>query len=95
MTAPASFTDFVQQVVNDARAITPRPTVELGILHSFCLDAAQARRPQLVDFLTSPGGLAALSAALAQLPDLVRQADVDGARWEFVRNEASGGSKAR
>jgi hypothetical protein len=85
MTAPPTFTDFVKKVVSDARDITPRPTVELGILHGFCLDAAQVRQPQFVDFLTSPGGLAALSAALAQMPDKVVQADIDGATWEFVR----------
>jgi len=89
MTASQSFIEFVEQVVSELRALTPRSTVELGILHGFCLDAAQARQPQLVDFLTSPAGLAALSATLGQMPDKVLQADIEGATWEFVRVKAS------
>lgn len=87
MTAPPSFIRFVQEVVSDVRDVTPRPAAELGVIHGFCLDAAHARRPELVDFLMSPGGLAALSGALAQMPDKVLQANVEGATWKFVRNE--------
>lgn len=89
MTAPPSFIEFVEEVVAEVRDITPRSSVELGILHGFCLDAAQQRRPKLVDFLTSPAGLSALSAALGQMSDKVLQADVDGSTREFVRKEGA------
>ncbi len=92
MTAPPSFIDFVEEVVDSLREITPRSSVELGVLHGFCLDAAQERRKKFVDFLTSPGGLTALSAALGQMPDKVLQTDIEGKTWKFVRERSTGDS---
>jgi hypothetical protein len=69
MTAPPRIIEFVSSVVEDLRRMTPRETIEFGVLHGFCLDEAQRRKHMLIEFLTSAGGLAALSAALSQMPD--------------------------
>ena len=84
MTAPVTFIDFVSSVIDDIRDLTPRDTIELGVIHGFCVDAAQARRPHFIEFLSDAGSLAALSAALAQLPHKVTSVDVTGAAWRLA-----------
>lgn len=85
METPSDFTQFVVEVVITAREITPRRSVELGTIHGFCTEVAHKRASHLLEFLASVNGLAALSAALSQMPDLVIAKDVSGSMWTFVR----------
>lgn len=85
MTKSERFIALVTKVTSAAREFTPRQTVELGVLHGLCLDAARNHDPDLVDFIASVRGLAALSVTLSQLPHLVVANDLKGAEWTFVR----------
>ena len=82
----ASFEQLVTAVVSTLRELTPREDVELGVIHGFCLDAAQQKAPNLISFLSSVEGLQALSAQLSRLPDFLEPVGVDGATWHFVQN---------
>jgi hypothetical protein len=79
-----TFQELVDGVVCGLRDLSPRSTVELGIIHGFCVDAAKDNAPTLVSFLSSVDGLQALSAALARMPETVTAVGVDGATWRFV-----------
>lgn len=79
----ASFDELVKSVVESLRAATPRDTVELGVIHGFCIDAAH-KNASMVTFLSSVGGLEALSAQLSRLPDQIEAVDIDGSMWQFV-----------
>jgi hypothetical protein len=85
-TAP-NFTEFVLAVVTSARDFTPRETVELGIIHGLCVDAAADHAPYLIEFLGTVQGLDALSGALSQMPDVLMPADIAGSSWFFVRGD--------
>lgn len=85
-TAP-NFAEFVLAVVTSARDFTPRETVELGIIHGLCVDAATDHAPHLIEFLGTVQGLDALSGALSQMPDILMPADVAGSSWVFVRSD--------
>jgi len=81
-----NFTEFVIAVVTSARDFTPRETVELGIIHGLCVDAAADHAPHLVEFLGTVQGLDALSGVLSQIHDVLVPADVAGSSWIFVRS---------
>jgi hypothetical protein len=76
--------DLIGDVIVSLRDLSPRPTVELGVIHGFCVDAARQYAPTLVTFLSSVDGLHALSAELSKMPDTVIAVGVDGAEWRFV-----------
>jgi hypothetical protein len=79
----ASFDALVKSVVESLSAATPRDTVELGVIHGFCIDAAHPN-VSMVDFLSSVGGLEALSAQLSRLPEHIEAVDIDGSLRKFV-----------
>lgn len=84
--APAALLiELITRVITAARDFTPRDTVELGFVHGLCLDAAHTHHPELVEFLASPRGLAAVSLVLSQRPEIVKSDDPKGAVWTFVR----------
>lgn len=80
----ATFQVLVHDVVAGLRDLSPRSTVELGVIHGFCVDAARERAPTLVAFLSSVDGLEALSAELSRMPEILSTVGVDGAEWQFV-----------
>jgi hypothetical protein len=77
--------ELVTSVISAARDFTPRDTVELGFIHGLCLDAAHTHQPDLLEFLASPRGLAAVSLVMSQRPEIVKSDDPQGAVWTFVR----------
>lgn len=85
MNHPEKLIALVTQVVSAARDFTPRDTVELGFLHGLCLDAARTHHPDLLDFIASPRGLAAVTVILTQLPDVVTAKEPTSGTWAFVR----------
>ena len=85
MSHPDRIVDLITQVITAARDFTPRDTVELGFVHGLCLDAANAHHPDLVEFLASTRGLAAVALVLAQRSEIVTSDDPTGAVWAFVR----------
>jgi len=85
MSDPDRIVDLITQVITAARDFTPRETVELGFVHGLCLDAANAHQPDLVEFLASTRGLAAVALVLSQRPEIVTSDDPKGAVWTFVR----------
>ncbi len=85
MTTPSDFTQFVTEVVITAREITPRKSVELGVIHGFCTEVAHKRASHMLEFLASVNGLTALSLELSRMPDLITAEDVNGSMWAFVR----------
>lgn len=85
MTAPDELVALVTKVTTTARDFTPRRSVELGVLHGLCLDAARKHEPHLVEFVASVPGLIAISGILSQLPHIIASNDPDGAMWSFVR----------
>jgi hypothetical protein len=87
MSTNPEFSAFVLAVVAATRDFTPRDTVELGVLHGFCLDAAKDHAPHMLRFLASVDGLEALASALGQLPHIIVAVDVKGASWQFVREQ--------
>lgn len=78
------FEELVKAVVVNMREITPRDTVELGVIHGFCIDAAASDAPDLITFMSSVAGLEAITAQLARLPEYLTAVAVDGATWQFV-----------
>jgi hypothetical protein len=89
MTDTEAFNALVLRVTLAMRDFTPRQHVELGVIHGMCVEAARKHEPHLIDFLSSVTGLAALSAALSQLPHIVVTSDANGALWAFVRVDAT------
>jgi hypothetical protein len=89
LTETEAFHTLVLRVTTAMRDFTPRQSVELGVIHGMCVEAARQHEPQLVDFLNSVNGLTALSAALSQLPHVVVTADVNSGQWTFVRPATS------
>jgi hypothetical protein len=85
MTDDPQITEFVAAVVLTARDFTPRDTVELGVIHGLCLDAANDHAPHMLRFLASVDGLEALASVLNQMPQIIVAVDVSGASWQFVR----------
>lgn len=81
----ANFEQLVTSVVATLREVTPRDSVELGVIHGFCLDAAEEKAPNLITFLSRVEGLQALSAQLSRLPDFLQPVGVEGATWLFVQ----------
>jgi hypothetical protein len=77
--------DLVTKVITAARDFTPRETVELGVIHGLCLDAARKSAPHMIEFLSSVRGLVAITVTLSQLPHIVTTNDPKGATWTFVR----------
>lgn len=57
MTAPDELVALVIKITTTARDFTPRRSVELGVLHGLCLDAARKHEPHLVEFVASVPGL--------------------------------------
>ncbi len=80
----SSFEVVVETVVAALRDITPRETVELGVLHGFCVDAAREAYPHLVMFLSSVEGLNAFTAHLYRLTAVIEAVDVTGSTWRFL-----------
>ncbi|MBW9089718.1 hypothetical protein JNB91_18010 [Rhizobium wenxiniae] len=78
------FEELVKAVIVSMREITPRETVELGVIHGFCIDAAETEAPDLITFLSSVAGLEAVTAQLGRLPEYLTAVAVDGATWQFV-----------
>jgi len=78
------FEELVKAVVVNMLEITPRQTVELGVIHGFCIDAAETEAPDLIAFLSSVAGLEAITAQLSRLPQYLTATAVDGATWQFV-----------
>lgn len=85
MNHPDRLIELITQVITAARDFTPRETVELGFVHGLCLDAAHAHHPDLVEFLASTRGLAAMAIVLSQRPEIVTSDDPKRAVWTFVR----------
>lgn len=85
MKEPNDLIDLITRVITAARDFTPRATVELGFVHGLCLDAANAHHPDLVEFLATPSGLAAIVLVLSQRPEIVTTDDPRKAIWTFVR----------
>lgn len=79
-----TFQELVDGVVCELRDLSPRSTVELGVIHGFCVDAAKDNAPTLVSFLSSVDGLQALSAELSKMPEILTAVGVDGATWRFA-----------
>ncbi|WJH38372.1 hypothetical protein N7E02_06925 (plasmid) [Aliirhizobium terrae] len=77
--------ELVTKVIVAARNFTPRETVELGVVHGLCMDAATKNAPHLIEFLSSVRGLVAITATLLQLPHVVTPNDAGGWTWTFVR----------
>ncbi len=77
--------DLVTKVTTAARDFTPRQTIELAVIHGFCLDTARRNAPHLIEFLSSVPGLVAITTTLTQLPHIVTTEDPRGAVWSFVR----------
>jgi hypothetical protein len=84
--AVKTFGGLVLEVVVALREVSPRSTVELGVIHGFCVDAAHANAPALVNFLSSVEGLQALSAELSRMSEKITAVGIDGAEWRFVGN---------
>lgn len=82
-----SFEELVQGAVRGLRDLTLRETVELGVLHGFCVDVARENQPDLFLVLSSIDGLAAFSAHLSRMPDVIEPIDCDGSRWRFVEDD--------
>ncbi|TWF47534.1 hypothetical protein [Neorhizobium alkalisoli] len=82
MTSPEQ---FIERVITGLRDISPRDTVELGVLHGFAVDAAQSDTPKLAAFLSSLDGLEAFCAEQHRLPEIIQPVSVDGSEWRFVR----------
>lgn len=80
---------FIEHIIVGLREISPRDTVELGVLHGFAVDAAQNQAPKLAIFLSSIEGLQAFCAELHRLPDVIEPVDIDGSEWRFVRATVS------
>lgn len=76
-----------EAIVAAVRDATPRQTVGLGVLHGFCLDAAQTDGSRFVDFLSHVDGLTALSAQLSRMRELIQPIDIGEAQWRFVKAE--------
>lgn len=76
---------FIKHLIISLREISPRDTVELGVLHGFAVDAAQDQAPKLAIFLSSVDGLQAFCAELHRLPNVIQPLNIDGSEWRFVR----------
>ncbi|AYD05108.1 hypothetical protein [Neorhizobium sp. NCHU2750] len=76
---------FIEHLILGLREISPRDTVELGVLHGFAVDAAQMEAPKLATFLSSVDGLQAFCAELHRLPEMIQPVDIDGSEWRFIR----------
>jgi len=94
MTHDPQLTEFVAPVVLMARDFLPRDSLELGVLHGFCLDAAKDHAPHMLRFLASVDSLETLASALGQLPRIIVAADCKGASWQFVREQEQIGREA-
>ncbi|TNM62767.1 hypothetical protein [Aliirhizobium smilacinae] len=81
-----SFDELVGNVLAEARDITPRKTIEFGVIHGFCRDFAEDQAPGYIDLLSRVEGLQALVPALERRPDLVLPATPEKALWYFVRD---------
>lgn len=84
-----SMAQFVERLLCELRAMSSRDTVELGVLHGFAVDAAQAYYPKLATFLSSVDGLQAFCAELHRLPELIEPINIDGSDWRFVQPPAT------
>ena len=79
-----NFEHLVESVIKSLGDATPRKTVELGVLHGFCVDVAREAHPNLFLFLSSPQGLEAFAAHLARMSDVIEPVDVNGGKWRFL-----------
>lgn len=86
MTNVLSFDQLVGTVLAEARALTPRDTIELGVIHGFCRDFAEKQAPGYIDLLSRVESLQALVPALERHPALVLPATPEKALWNFVRD---------
>lgn len=86
MTNVLSFDQLVGTVLPEARALTPRDTLELGVIHGFCRDFAERQAPGYIDLLSRVESLQALVPALERHPALVLAATPEKALWNFVRD---------
>jgi hypothetical protein len=77
--------ELITRVITAARDFTPRETVELGVTHGLCVDAAGKNAPRLTEFLSSVRGLMTVTATLSQLPHIVAMKDQRDSTWSFVR----------
>lgn len=84
-----SLEQFIERLIIGLRDISPRDTVELGVLHGFAVDAAQSNTPKLAAFLSSMGGLEAFCAELHRLPEIIQPVSIGGSEWRFVRPGAA------
>jgi hypothetical protein len=82
---PEDIIDLVTEAIIAARDFSPRETIELGVVHGFCVDAARKNAPHLIEFLSSVRGLVAITVTLLQLPHVVTANDPNGSTWTFVR----------
>jgi hypothetical protein len=73
-------------VINFVLGATRRETVELGVIHGFCIDFAEHLAPNMIEPLSSIEGLRALVAALERRPHITIPVDGDIARWGFARD---------
>jgi hypothetical protein len=80
-----TFNELVASVLATARDSTNRDTIELGVIHGFGVDVAEDLAPDLMDLLSSVGGLSILVSTLERLPNLVSPALADKSLWNFVR----------
>lgn len=85
MSGLMTFEELAARVIVTARDQTPRPAIELGVIHGFCLDVAEDLAPELIGVLASVDGLHLLVAALETMPDIVKPSSGDKSSWEFVR----------
>ncbi len=79
--------DLVTKIITTARDSTSRETVELGVIHGLCVDAARKSAPHMIEFLSSVRGLVAITVTLSQLPHIVTVNDPKDSTWTFVRTQ--------
>lgn len=80
MSHPAPPIDLITQAITAARDFSPRETVDLGLVHGLCFDAADA---QNLKFFAAARRVAAVARLLSQRPETLRSNDPKHARYGF------------
>jgi hypothetical protein len=86
--------DLVDHVITFVCGATRRETIELGVIHGFCIDFAERLAPNMIEPLSTVDGLRALVAALERRPHVTMPVGGDLARWGFRRDTVYGSPAA-
>lgn len=83
LSAGQRIVDLVTEVITDARSSGPR--IGLPAVRDLCIAKARLNNPDLVSFLSTTRGMAAIAVTLSRLPHIVKADNDNMTQWTFIR----------